>query len=233
MTHLVVLLDRSTSMLPTVDLTLRTFNEAQDQYQKTLPPYSHYTLATFSSHQTPLLEYIFDHHPLTSLTPLQRHQFQPQGLTALYDALYELLTHLPNEKTIVLILTDGQENDSRQHTRDEIFQKINQLRDEKQWEFVFLGANQDSYIAGSQLGIHYNIDFQQDESMPVLMRNVSRAISDLSQGNHQTLTRISSTHSEINVSNPCELPVLSPPLLRRSYQTTESLSSCSKSSDLS
>lgn len=217
MTHLILLLDRSSSMRETKALTLQTLNEAQTQYQQQLPPDSRYTLATFSSHQDPLLTYIFSNELLTNLHPISSDEYEPSGCTALYDALFSLLTTFENnnERTIVLIITDGQENDSRIHTREHVFDKINKLRVEKQWEFVFMGANQDAYSSGSSLGIDYNIDYQQDLSMPQLMRSVSHAISDVSRGDTTRLQRISSPPHKLARHASSNIDVLSPPVLHR------------------
>ena len=53
---------------------------------------------------------------------------------------------------LVVILTDGMENASQEWTRDTLFRRISKLR-KKGWTFVFLGANQDSYAAGSQMAM--------------------------------------------------------------------------------
>ena len=215
-THLIILLDRSSSMYETAPLTLQMLNEAQEQYKQTLPPGSHYTLATFSSQKDPLLTFVFSHQLLSTVPQIQPDQYQPEGCTALYDALFKLIAEFENgnEKTILLIITDGQENDSRHHTRQEIFDKINKLRVERGWEFVFMGANQDAYESGSQLGIPYNIDYQQDASMPQLMRSVSHAISSASHGDHTPLLRMSSRPHKVLRQDSANLD---PPQLKRSY----------------
>ncbi len=52
---------------------------------------------------------------------------------------------------LVVVFTDGEENASRQWSRDRLFRRIRKLQD-KGWTFVFLGANQDSYAEGGRLG---------------------------------------------------------------------------------
>ncbi len=53
---------------------------------------------------------------------------------------------------LVVIMTDGGENASHRWSQRELFERIGSLR-ERGWTFVFLGANQDSYLAGAQLDI--------------------------------------------------------------------------------
>jgi hypothetical protein len=51
------------------------------------------------------------------------------------------------EDQVVLIVTDGLENASREYSRQMIFDLIDARRS-RGWVFVFLGANQDAYAEG-------------------------------------------------------------------------------------
>jgi ADP-ribosylglycohydrolase/uncharacterized protein YegL len=85
-------------------------------------------------------------------------RFQPRGSTPLFDAIALLLDRAERRSgddadQLVVILTDGAENASRVWTQQRLFARIGALRD-RGWTFVFLGANQDSYASGGQLGFH-------------------------------------------------------------------------------
>lgn len=56
------------------------------------------------------------------------------------------------EDQLVVIVTDGMENASREHTRKSVFSLISDRRDQG-WTFLFLGADQDSYDAGGSIGM--------------------------------------------------------------------------------
>lgn len=86
------------------------------------------------------------------------------GSTALLDAIGKTLESVGNrysemaeedrpEKVLIVIMTDGEENSSCEFTREAIFDKITHQREKYNWEFIFLGANQDAIKAGSSLGI--------------------------------------------------------------------------------
>jgi len=88
----------------------------------------------------------------------------PRGSTALIDACCRTIDHigrkleaLPEderpEKTIVAIMTDGMENASREFTADQLKDRIERQRDTYGWEFLFLGANQDSFATAGALGV--------------------------------------------------------------------------------
>ncbi len=53
---------------------------------------------------------------------------------------------------IVVILTDGMENASREWTRAQVFELITEAENAG-WQFIFLGANQDSWEVSQNLGI--------------------------------------------------------------------------------
>lgn len=50
-------------------------------------------------------------------------------------------------------MTDGAENASREFTRDRIFQMIQDRQKLASYEFIYLGANQDSYMTGHDMGM--------------------------------------------------------------------------------
>lgn len=88
----------------------------------------------------------------------------PNGSTALHDAVVrassqfgEILSDLPEDErpgtVMVVIVTDGQENASEESTKDDVKALITQQQDVYNWNFVFLGANQDAVLAGQSFGL--------------------------------------------------------------------------------
>ena len=79
----------------------------------------------------------------------------PAGGTPLYDAaghVMNLALEKNSKRTVVVILTDGEENTSKEYTQAKIKEKVKAL-EEKKWEVIFLGANFDvtTYTQGSGL----------------------------------------------------------------------------------
>ena len=69
----------------------------------------------------------------------------PSGMTPLYDAAANVMDRALErnaERTVVVILTDGAENASKEYTQAKIKDKVKLLQDKK-WEVIFLGANFD------------------------------------------------------------------------------------------
>jgi hypothetical protein len=87
----------------------------------------------------------------------------PRGMTALLDAIGRLVTEFGEElaalpeprrpgKVVVVVQTDGLENQSSEWTGQRVFDLITQQRTVYGWDFVFLGANQDAIKTGAGLG---------------------------------------------------------------------------------
>jgi hypothetical protein len=81
-------------------------------------------------------------------------------MTALLDAIGKTVNELETDRDVVfVIITDGDENASREYQRDAIMNMIKTLETEKGWYFLFLGANQDAIAAGGGMGITGNKSF--------------------------------------------------------------------------
>lgn len=87
--------------------------------------------------------------------PLSHDCTSPSGMTPLFDAAANIMDRaLENkaERTVVVIMTDGEENSSKEYTQSKIKDKVKEL-EAKKWEVIFLGANFDvsNYTQGSGL----------------------------------------------------------------------------------
>lgn len=89
---------------------------------------------------------------------------EPRGGTALYDAIGTAVSDLGQHlaalseerrpgKVVAMIVTDGEENSSREWTLDSIKTLVEQQREQYGWQFVFLGANIDSFAVGHSFGV--------------------------------------------------------------------------------
>jgi Mg-chelatase subunit ChlD len=159
--HVWVLLDRSGSMASIADDVVGGFNQFLAE-QRTRPGTTRVTLVQFDSEDP--FEVLFDGVPLREVTDLERAAYQPRGTTPLYDAAGRLVAKVDGdvaaaaergdeeEDQVVVLITDGQENASREHTRSTVFDLVSDRRT-KGWVFVFLGANQDVYAEGGAIGV--------------------------------------------------------------------------------
>lgn len=87
----------------------------------------------------------------------------PDGMTALYDAIGHSVTHLEKQigqeierdqaTAVVVIITDGWENSSREYTYREVKRLIGRLENTESWTFSYLGATPDSVDIAVNLNI--------------------------------------------------------------------------------
>jgi uncharacterized protein YegL len=92
---------------------------------------------------------------------LNEANFVPNGTTALLDAIGSTIKsvdariekHAVKPGVIIAIITDGHENSSRFYTQNDIKKTIKKRSDKNNWNFMYLGANQDAIFEGNRLGI--------------------------------------------------------------------------------
>ena len=111
------------------------------------------------------LEELVENQSIAYYEPLAHDVVSPSGMTPLFDAAANVMDRaLENnaDRTIVVIMTDGEENSSKEYNQAKIKNKV-KLLEAKKWEVVFLGANFDvsQYTAGSGLASTKmrNVDF--------------------------------------------------------------------------
>jgi hypothetical protein len=82
--------------------------------------------------------------------------FVPRAGTPLFDAIGRgidsLDTKAKNSKAVLVVMTDGQENQSRKHTLESVSTLLKD-RQEKGWLIVFLGAGLSAAQQGTAMGI--------------------------------------------------------------------------------
>lgn len=96
--------------------------------------------------------------PLTEVKQLDTKSYQPGGNTALNDAIGITVRKVEADqpkvdKVVTVIMTDGEENSSREWTHDAVRGLIEQKEKEGNWTFVFLGAGLDAWHQGRSYGV--------------------------------------------------------------------------------
>ena len=170
LTEIVAILDKSGSMMPVAGDSIGGINSFITE-QASLPGDASFTLTLFDTNITKK----YDGVPIKNVKPLEKNDYIPGGNTSLLDAIGVTinevgarLASLPEtdrpEKVIFAILTDGEENSSREYSRSQIFDMINHQREKYNWEFMFLAANQDAISTGQQMGILHSANYVSDSN---------------------------------------------------------------------
>jgi len=148
-------LDKSGSMSSIREATISGFNEFKND-QAAEDGNAFFTLTLFDT----LFETVCEAVPIREVPDLDHRSYEPGGMTALYDAIGHTIRVSDDfvaankpDQVLFVIMTDGEENSSREFTRDRIFQMIQDRQNLASYEFIYLGANQDSYASGHDMGM--------------------------------------------------------------------------------
>lgn len=179
-THIRIILDETGSMFPTKKETIGTFNSYIDDLKKdkklakqtfiTLTQFNSYKGAKIENNRTPLLEF----------GVMEDKDYTPTGYTPLYDAIGLTISEGGKEPTIVVIITDGEENASRQYTLQTVKQLI-ETRQGDGWTFIFLGADlsrAETVKVATNLGLYAQNTMSFDKSQ---IQAASQTLSNVTQ----------------------------------------------------
>ncbi|MEZ0539385.1 VWA domain-containing protein [Fibrella arboris] len=165
-----IILDESGSMESIKAATLSGFNEVVQTIQgasQQFPEQQHtVTLVTFNGLG---ITTRLNNKPANELTLLTDELFQPNASTPLFDAMGRSLLRLEWElenttdyTVLVSILTDGEENASREFTERQIQAMVARLK-QHNWSFTYMGANHAVQQRAMSLSIEQSITFQTSE----------------------------------------------------------------------
>jgi len=156
------IIDRSGSMGCMIDTAINGFNEFI-QEQQTVEGDALVSTILFSSGMN-FYKKLYENVDVKECYLLNKQNYTTGGMTALYDAIgkaideeIDQLGNLPKEKrptkTLCVILTDGHENQSSMFTKDSIREKISEMKQDFNWEFIFLAANEEAATNAQTMGI--------------------------------------------------------------------------------
>ena len=160
LTELVIVTDRSGSMAQiAADMNggIKTMLDKQRQE----PGQCNITWFNFDHS----VEHKLDNKPIDQVGDVK---IEPRGMTALIDAVCTAIdtvgSRLANTDenkrpgaVVFAIVTDGLENASKEYTQEQLKSKIKTQSEEFNWQFTYLGANQDAF----KVALSYGIDFKK------------------------------------------------------------------------
>ena len=154
---IIFLLDRSGSMSGSENNTINSYNSYLSK-QKKNKYLTKITTILFDDQY----EILFNRENIKEVKYLTNKEYYVRGCTALYDAIGKTINFYSRQiknKVLFIIITDGLENASREFDKLRIKQLI---QNHPNWEFIYLGANIDTYSEATKIGIkEYNIDSYQ------------------------------------------------------------------------
>ena len=144
---LIFLIDRSGSMHGSEQDTMGGFNSfIEKERKKELN--TRVTTVLFDD----AYEVLYERKPINDVPQLTENEYYVRGCTALLDAIGKTITtlnHKIDNKVLFVIMTDGMENSSVEFSKEQIKNMISNHC----WEFIFIGADIDSYSEAGKIGI--------------------------------------------------------------------------------
>ena len=98
-------------------------------------------------------EVLHNREDVDNIKKLTNKEYYVRGCTALLDAIGKTIREMEDKnpnKVIFIITTDGYENASTKYNKSQIKELISVHKD---WKFMYIGADIDSYSEGRSLGI--------------------------------------------------------------------------------
>lgn len=154
-TMICLVLDRSGSMEGRQNDVIGGVNSFIEEQKKLPDP----AVIAFVRFDTEAVERFRPMTNLAEVLPLSKDEYVPRGGTPLLDAIGKTIAELEEdwkreqpERAICVIITDGEENSSKEYKKAKIKELIQARQDSGKWAFIYLGANVDSFSEAGSMG---------------------------------------------------------------------------------
>ena len=180
-----VVLDRSGSMQSCKVVTIEALNTYLKELKKEKIWNASLTLSTFDSIS---IDIPISRRPIKRLRKFSLDLLQPRGGTPLFDAIglaihdLDQIKESTDENKVLVIVTDGYENASREYTSENISSKIKE-KEEAGWLIIYLGADHDAFKQSNSLNFdrERSMRYSKEDSVDAF-RAVTRTTLDYSRG---------------------------------------------------
>lgn len=160
LTEIVCVIDKSGSMCNQADETIGSFNSFVAEQRDNVAGEAKLTLVLFDTNY----RVIHEATPLADVPELDNRTYRAGGATALLDAVGRTiadvgyrLRNTPEAarpgKVVVVVITDGQENSSREYLGARTPDMVKHQQDKYNWEFIYLGVDLDEFDLQQNWGI--------------------------------------------------------------------------------
>ena len=158
-THIIIVLDASGSMRTIQSDIKGSFNAFLDK-QRQEPGKTVFDLFQFNDEVVRLVKTA----DLAQFRDDLMAQYKCSGCTAMNDAICIAMDTVGQDfanmaeeerpaNVMCVIITDGMENASKRFSAKDVRERIEHQKTKYNWEFVYLAADQDAFVAGEALGI--------------------------------------------------------------------------------
>ncbi|MDR3308390.1 MAG: DUF1810 family protein [Tannerella sp.] len=169
--HNLIVLDESGSMSSIKNSIISGFNEmvqSTKRLEQENPDQEHLiSLFTFNGAGVKTIHFC---EPVSKLEAIDGRKYQPSDNTPLYDAIGFAITHeqrklqgVSDYNVLVTIMTDGEENSSREYSGHDIKKLIEELK-QNRWTFTYIGTDHDVEKVAFSLSINNTLSFGKNNA---------------------------------------------------------------------
>ena len=168
--HNLIILDESGSMNSIKKTIINGFNDlinSLKSIEKEFIEQEHFiSLISFNSKKNNVIHFT---EPAGKIITINKNNYNPESSTPLFDAmgfsilkLKHYLSDKNNYSVLVTILTDGEENASKEFSLIAIKRLIEELKSEN-WTFTYIGTEHDVDTTSLDLNINNSICFEKND----------------------------------------------------------------------
>ena len=161
---IIFVIDESGSMQGTESDVTGGFNNFIEQQKTEHQGKITVSLYKFNSYWSRILNDL----PIEEIRPLTNGDYTPGGLTALYDTIGNAINDIEHQSNytksehkasmvMMVIVTDGQENASKEYDSRKVRLMIQELEQSENWQFIYLGADLDNFADADMLGLRHKV----------------------------------------------------------------------------
>ena len=177
--HNLIILDESGSMSSIKELIISGFNElvqTMKAIEKDFPEQEHFiSFVTFNGMGQKIMHFM---EPAAKLEMIDGSKYQPNYSTPLYDAMGVSMTKLKHSldnqtdyNVLVTVLTDGEENASKEYNGVAIKKMVEELK-HAGWTFTYIGTDHDVESFAVNISINNVMNFRKNS------QDINRMFSD-------------------------------------------------------
>lgn len=147
---IVMIIDESGSMEAIKDKIIKSINDLITEQKQVKERPSTFTLVKFNN----TVNRIVKNKNLNDVVTLKSSDYIPSGTTALYDAIGDTIEWFKNEKDVLMVIvTDGQNNSSKNYTKNQVSLMIEQKKRDNNWSYVYLSCDLSTETQGNSMGL--------------------------------------------------------------------------------
>ena len=181
-----ILLDRTGSMSNMWNEAVNSVNAYVEELAKDKKGKHKVTLAVFDYSNGVQFDVLRDAQPIKEWKPFSVTEVTPRGMTPLLDCLarvVNLAEEANSKKTVIVVMTDGYENCSREVTKEQAKAAVERCKN-RNWQVVFLGADFNAFGQAQMVGVnlHQTMNFSLGKSEYVMRRTAVESLNYCNTG---------------------------------------------------